>query len=159
MAPYAEEGCKLFVYGVNENTSNSELSDAFSKYGTVVDTYNTGKGYAFVTFDNKEDAQTATDQLNGQEILGQQVKVNVARPKNDGGGGGGRGGYGGGGGGYGGRGGGGYGGGGYGGDRGGGYGGGGYSGGGGYGGGGGGYGGRGGGGYGGGDRGGDRGYG
>ena len=121
MAPYAEEGCKLFVYGVNENTSNSELSDAFSKYGTVVDTYNTGKGYAFVTFDNKDDAQTATDQLNGQEILGQQVtfqfatwcdylqlflflyillqvKVNVARPKNDGGGGGGgRGGYGGGG--------------------------------------------------------------
>ena len=59
----------------------------------------------------------ATDQLNGQEVLGQQVKVNVARPKNDGGGGGGRGGYGGGrgGGGYGG-GGGGYGGGGYGGD-------------------------------------------
>merc|ERR1712010_449935 len=87
-------------------------SDAFSKYGTVVDTYNTGKGYAFVTFDNKDDAQTATDQLNGQEILGQQVKVNVARPKNDGGGGGGgRGGYGGGGYGGGGRGGGGYGGG------------------------------------------------
>merc|ERR1712037_732317 len=116
------EGCKLFVYGVNENTSNSELSDAFSKYGTVVDTYNTGKGYAFVTFDNKDDAQTATDQLNGQEILGQQVKVNVARPKNDGGGGGGRGGYGGGGGSYGGGyGGGSYGGGGggYGGDRGG----------------------------------------
>merc|ERR1712210_310932 len=151
-APYAEEGCKLFVYGVNENTSNSELSDAFSKYGTVVDTYNTGKGYAFVTYDNKEDAATATDQLNGQEVLGQQVKVNVARPKNDGGGGG-RGGYGGGrgGGGYGG-GGGGYGGGGGGGGRGGGgYGGGGGSYGGGRGGGGGGYGGdRGGGGYGGG---------
>merc|ERR1712210_53300 len=117
-APYAEEGCKLFVYGVNENTSNSELSDAFSKYGTVVDTYNTGKGYAVVTFDNKEDASTATDQLNGQEVLGQQVKVNVARPKNDGGGGGGYGG-GRGGGGYGG-GGGGYGGGSYGGGRGGG---------------------------------------
>ena len=72
---------QLFVYGVNENISNSELSEAFSKwvflcsngvcqgwfhcvtewyfrYGTVVDTYNTGKGYAFVTFDNKEDAAT-----------------------------------------------------------------------------------------------------
>ena len=81
MAPYAEEGCKLFVYGVNENTSNSELSDAFSKYGTVVDTYNTGKGYAFVTFDNKEDAQTATDQLNGQEILGQQVFALVSEER------------------------------------------------------------------------------
>eukprot|EP00092_Neocalanus_flemingeri_P020684 GFUD01022415.1.p1 GENE.GFUD01022415.1~~GFUD01022415.1.p1 ORF type:complete len:144 (+),score=37.42 GFUD01022415.1:100-531(+) len=143
MAPYAEEGCKLFVYGVNEGTSNSELQSEFEKFGTVNDTYNTGKGYAFVTFDNKDDASEATEQLNGATILGQQIKVNVARPKNNGGGGGG-GGYGGG------RGGGG--GGGYGGGRGG-YGGGGRSyggrggGGGGYGGGGGGYGGGGGGGY------------
>ena len=76
MAPYAEEGCKvlyltrgfnsfihqscvqLFVYGVNESTSNSELQEAFSKYGNVVDTYNTGKGFAFVTYDNKQDAST-----------------------------------------------------------------------------------------------------
>merc|ERR1712183_975359 len=162
MAPYAEDGCKLFVYGVSEGTSNSELQEAFEAYGTVTDTYNTGKGYAFVTYDNKESASEATERLNGQEVLGQILKVNVARPKEGGGGGGGGrgGGYGGG------RGGGGYGGGGrsYG-DRdgGGGYGGGsrGYGGGGGgYGGGGGGrsYGGSGGGGYGGGGGGGDRGY-
>ena len=44
MAPYAEEGCKLFVYGVNEGTSNSELQEQFEKFGTVTDTYNTGKG-------------------------------------------------------------------------------------------------------------------
>merc|ERR1712080_412755 len=152
-------GCKLFVYGINESVSNSELQSEFEKFGTVTDTYNTGKGYAFVTYNNKDSASEATEALNGATILGQQVKVNVARPKNDGGGGGG---YGGGRG----RGGGGYGGGdryggggGYGGGRGGGgYGGGGYSGGRGYGGGGGGYGGGrgGGGGYGGGDRGGDR---
>jgi len=28
-----------------------------------------------VTFDNKDDAAEATEKLNGQEILGQQVKV------------------------------------------------------------------------------------
>ena len=33
----------------------------YLRYGTVVDTYNTGKGYAFVTFDNKEDASTVRD--------------------------------------------------------------------------------------------------
>jgi cold-inducible RNA-binding protein len=78
----------------------------------VTDTYNTGKGFAFVTFGCKEDAQTATREMDGSTINGQQIKVNEARPKGDGGGGGGRGG---GGGGYGGgRGGGGYGGGGYG---------------------------------------------
>ena len=67
MAPYAEEGCKLFVYGVNEGTSNSELQAEFEKFGTVTDTYNTGKGYAFVTFDNKDDAAEATDKLNGKK--------------------------------------------------------------------------------------------
>merc|ERR1712183_1076231 len=81
MAPYAEEGCKLFVYGVNEGTSNSELQEQFEKFGTVTDTYNTGKGYAFVTFNNKESASEATERLNGQEVLGQVLKVNVARPK------------------------------------------------------------------------------
>merc|ERR1719264_1285222 len=92
MAPYAEEGCKLFVYGINESVSNSELQSEFEKFGTVTDTYNTGKGYAFVTYDNKDDATEATEQMNGATILGQQIKVNVARPKNNGGGGGGYGG-------------------------------------------------------------------
>merc|ERR1712071_451392 len=144
----AEQGCKLFVYGVDQNMDNGEIQSHFEKHGRVVDVYNTGKGFAFVTFDSKEEAASATRELDGSTLNGQQIKVNEAKPREGGGGGrgGGRGGggYGGGGGGYGGR-----GGGGYGGDRGGG---GGYGGGGGgYGGGGGGYGGgRGGGGYGGG---------
>merc|ERR1712013_151589 len=109
--------------------------------GAVTDVYNTGKGYAFVTLNSKEEAQAATREMDGATINGQQIKVNEARPRGDGGGRG-RGGGGYGGGGYGGD-------GGYGGGRGGG--GGGYSGGGGYGGGrGGGGGGYGGGGYGGG---------
>jgi len=87
MAPYAEEGCKLFVYGINESIANSELQAEFEKFGTVTDTYNTGKGYAFVTFENKSAASDATETLNGATVLGQQIKVNVARPKNDGGGG------------------------------------------------------------------------
>ena len=55
----------------------------------MTDTYNTGKGYAFVTFDSKESAAEATEKLNGQTLFGQQIKVNEARPKQDGGGGGG----------------------------------------------------------------------
>lgn len=138
---------KLFVYGIDQNTPKEDLQAEFEKFGCVTDTYNTGKGYAFVTFENRDDALNAIDNLNERELFGQKIKVNEAKPRDDNGGGrrGGGGGYGGGGRGYGG------GGGGYGGGRGGGgsgrYGGGG----GGYGGGGGGYGG-GGGGYGGGGR-------
>jgi len=139
---------KLFVYGIDQNLSNEEIQSEFDKFGMVTDVYNTGKGYAFVTFDKKEDADSAQQGLDGQTVFGQQLKVNEAKPREGGGGRGGGGGYGGGrGGGYGGGRGGGYGGGdryggggGYGGGRGGGgYGGG--RGGGGYGGGGGGYGG------------------
>merc|ERR1719187_924496 len=124
----AEQGCKLFIYGVDQNMANGDLQAEFEKFGMVTDVYNTGKGFAFVTFDRKEDAQTATQEMDGQTVNGQQIKVNEARPREGGRGGGRGGGYGGGrgGGGYGGRGGGyGYGGGGYGGGRDGGYGGGG----------------------------------
>jgi len=141
---------KLFVYGIDQNLSNEEIQSEFDKFGMVTDVYNTGKGYAFVTYERKEDADSAQQGLDGQTVFGQQLKVNEAKPR-EGGGRGGGGGYGGGrGGGYGGGrgGGGGYGGGdryggggGYGGGRGGGGGYGGGRGGGGYGGGGGGYGG------------------
>jgi len=60
MAPYAAEGCKLFVYGISQHISNDELIEEFGKFGSVNDTYNTGKGYAFVTYDNSDDAADAT---------------------------------------------------------------------------------------------------
>jgi RNA recognition motif-containing protein len=95
---------KLFVYGVDEYTENHDIQSEFSKYGTVTDVYNTGKGYAFVTFDRDEDAKTAIQEMDGQTVFGKQIKVNAARPKEGGGGGRGGGGYGGGGrGGYGGE--------------------------------------------------------
>ena len=49
--------------------------DEFEKFGLVTDVYNTGKGYAFVTFDRKEDAETATMGMDGQTLAGQQIKV------------------------------------------------------------------------------------
>merc|ERR1719492_389509 len=130
------DGCKLFIYGVDQNFQNIELQSEFEKFGPVTDVHNTGKGYAFVTFEDKNSAETAIREMDGVTLNGQQIKVNEAKPREGGGRGGGRG-YGGGFGGGRGRGGGGYGGGRYGG---GGYGGGSYGGGqGGYGGGQGGY--------------------
>ena len=80
MAPYnAEDGCRLFVYGVAEGTPNGDIQAEFDKFGPVVDTYNTGKGYAFVTFERKEDAEEATKELNGANVCGQQIKVDVAK--------------------------------------------------------------------------------
>ena len=43
----------------------------------VSDVYNTGKGFAFVTFDRKENAETATMAMDGQTLGGQQIKVSL----------------------------------------------------------------------------------
>jgi cold-inducible RNA-binding protein len=113
--------------------------ETFAAYGTVTEAIlmtdkmtGRSRGFAFVTMSTDEEAQAAIDGLNGKELDGRRINVNIARPKEDrppgggfrgggGGGGGGRREYGGGGGGGGG---GGYGGGrregGYGGGRGGG---------------------------------------
>ena len=50
---------KLFVYGVDQNLSNNDIQAEFEKFGMVTDVYNTGKGYAFVTFERDEDSKTA----------------------------------------------------------------------------------------------------
>merc|ERR1712110_282134 len=67
----------------------------------VTDVYNTGKGFAFVTMADQSGVEAAIDNLHGTEIDGREVKVEQAKPREEGRGGGGYGGRGGGG--YGGR--------------------------------------------------------
>ena len=53
----------------------SFIKGEFEKCGRVVDVYNTGKGFAFVTFDRKEDAAAAIQELDGANVCGQSIKV------------------------------------------------------------------------------------
>ena len=108
---------KLFVGNLSFNITENDLQDAFAAHGTVIEANlmmdrATGRprGFGFVTMSTPEEAQKAIDALNGKELGGRALTVNIARPREErpGGGGGGRrgggggGGYGGGGGGRGG---------------------------------------------------------
>ncbi|KAK9748147.1 hypothetical protein RND81_02G039200 [Saponaria officinalis] len=137
---------KLFIGGLPYAVDDSSLRDTFSQYGEVIEArviidreQNRSRGFGFVTFASTEEASSAIQAMDGQDLQGRRVRVNYAAdraPRSFGGGGGyggggfggggyGGGGYGGGGGGYGGGNAGGYGGGqNYGGGRSGGYGGG-----------------------------------
>jgi|SRR5439155_18117700 len=105
---------KLFVGNLDFKVTENDLQDAFAAHGTVVEanlvtdrTTGRPRGFAFVTMSSPEEAQKAIDAMNGKELGGRALSVNIARPREErpggGGGGGGRRGYGGGGGGGGGR--------------------------------------------------------
>ena len=98
---------KLFVGNLSFNVTENDLQDAFAAHGTVTETNlmmdrSTGRprGFGFVTMSSAEEAQKAIDALNGKELDGRALTVNVAKPREERPAGGGRREYSGGGGGY-----------------------------------------------------------
>ena len=105
---------KLFVGNLSFNTTENDLQDAFAAHGTVTETNlmmdrmsGRPRGFGFITMSTAEEAQKAIAALNGAQLDGRALTVNVAKPREErppgGGGGGGRREYGGGSGGGGGR--------------------------------------------------------
>jgi len=108
---------KLYVGNISFQTTNEELAEAFSQYGTVtsaqvVTDRETGRSRGFAFVEMADGADQAIAAMNGAQVGGRTLTVKEAKPREDrprggggyggGGGGGGRGGYGGGGGGRGG---------------------------------------------------------
>jgi RNA recognition motif-containing protein len=95
---------RLYVGNLSYDMNDSDLRSLFEQHGSVTSAQvvmdrDTGrsKGFGFVEMGSEQDAQSAINALNGQEVNGRALAVNEARPREDrGGGGGGRGGYGGG---------------------------------------------------------------
>ena len=90
---------KLFVGNLSFNTTENALNDAFAAHGTVTETNlmvdrttNRPRGFGFVTMSTEAEAQKAIAALNGTQLDGRAITVNVARPREDrpSGGGGGR---------------------------------------------------------------------
>ena len=91
---------KLFVGNLSFNTTENDLQDAFAAYGTVTETNlmmdrETGRprGFGFITMSSSEEAQKAIEAMNGKDMDGRALTVNVAKPREErsgGGGGGGR---------------------------------------------------------------------
>ena len=78
---------KLYVGGLNYNTTEATLKDAFAQAGTVetatiiIDKMtNRSKGFGFVEMATDEEAQKAIEMFDGKELDGRTVKVNEAKP-------------------------------------------------------------------------------
>ena len=81
---------KLFIGSLSFNVSEDELREAFAAAGTVLsasiikdrDT-DRSKGFGFVEMSTDEEAQEAIKLLNGKELAGRAMIVNIAKPKED----------------------------------------------------------------------------
>ncbi len=96
----------IYVGNISFQTSDADLEQLFAEFGqvdraNVVMDRQTGRsrGFGFVEMPNDDEAQKAISELNGKEIEGRTLTVNVARPRAErpmgggmrrGGGGGGR---------------------------------------------------------------------
>lgn len=95
-------GKKLYVGNLGYDVNDDDLTQLFGQHGTVDSASvimdrasGRSKGFGFVEMSSDDEANAAMAALNGQQHSGREIKVNEAKPRNEGGGG--RGGYGGGG--------------------------------------------------------------
>jgi RNA recognition motif-containing protein len=79
---------KLFVGGIAFNTTEEDLNTFFSQAGEVasaaiVTDRDTGRsrGFGFVEMTSAEGAQRAVADLNGRDLDGRSLKVEIAKPK------------------------------------------------------------------------------
>ena len=81
---------KLFVGNLSFNVTENDLQDAFAAHGTVVETNlmmdrTTGRprGFGFITMSSPEEAQKAIAALNGSQLGGRALTVNIAKPREE----------------------------------------------------------------------------
>ena len=81
---------RLFVGSLPWGVDDAKLAQIFSQAGTVVSAQvvkdrDTGRsrGFGFVEMSSDEEADNAVKNLNGSDIDGRKIVVNVARPRED----------------------------------------------------------------------------
>jgi len=79
---------KLYVGNLPFSSDDDQLRELFSESGTVTsvnvivdrDT-NRSKGFGFIEMSTDEEATKAIENLDGQELDGRALKVNLAKPR------------------------------------------------------------------------------
>ncbi len=81
---------KLYVGNLSFTTEEADLTELFGSHGEVVSAKlvtdrDTGRsrGFAFVEMASDEDAQKAIQSLDGTDFMGRNLKVNIAKPRED----------------------------------------------------------------------------
>ncbi len=80
----------LYVGNLNWQTTEADLQTAFEAFGqvssvTIIKDKYTGqsRGFGFVEMPEDSEGQAAIDGLNGKELDGRTLRIDLARPRDD----------------------------------------------------------------------------
>lgn len=81
---------KIYVGNLSYRMRDEDLGKLFSNYGTVTESViildretKRSKGFGFVDMPNQEEGEAAIEDLDGKEVEGRNLKVNVAKPREE----------------------------------------------------------------------------
>jgi RNA recognition motif-containing protein len=81
---------KIYVGGLPYSVTDDQLSELFASHGTVesakviTDKYtDRSRGFGFVEMSTQAEAEQAIQALNGTELEGRSLTVNVSKPRED----------------------------------------------------------------------------
>lgn len=82
---------QIYAGNLSYQMSDDNLRELFQQHGEVTSVKiirypdsGKSKGFGFIEMSNDEEADAAIEKLNGSEIQGRNIRVNVARPKKEG---------------------------------------------------------------------------
>jgi RNA recognition motif-containing protein len=80
----------IYVGNISWSATEEDLQDLFSEFGEVTSARiifdrqtNRSKGFGFVEMAEADAASAAIDALNGKEMMGRNIKVNISEPNNN----------------------------------------------------------------------------
>lgn len=74
-------GTRIYIGNLTETIKKEELEEEFTKYGLINSVWVAFNppGFAFIEYANKEDAELAVNSLNGQELFGTKLRVEISK--------------------------------------------------------------------------------
>jgi cold-inducible RNA-binding protein len=79
---------QIYAGNLSYQMTDETLRDLFAQHGEVSSVKiirypdsGKSKGFGFIEMTNDDEADSAIEKLNGTDVLGRSIRVNVARPK------------------------------------------------------------------------------
>ncbi len=81
---------QIYVGNLSYSMTEDSLRELFTPFGEVISSKiikdrltDRSRGFGFVEMENKDEAESAIQKIDGTEVEGRNMKVNLARPRRE----------------------------------------------------------------------------